>query len=95
MFNYKQKRSLAILDTIITILSFLCLVVTVTILLVVKEKIPQYVFFVQAFILFILFINSLVKVNNYIKTTKKSVDKCRNKQPIYISKYMSNNLIKF
>lgn len=95
MFNYKQKRSLAILDTIITILSFLCLVVTVTILLVVKEKIPQYVFFVQAFILFILFINSLVKVNNYIKATKKSVDKCMSKQPIYISKYMSNNLIKF
>ena len=54
MFSYKQKRSLAILDTIITILSFLCLVVTVTILLVVKEKIPQYVFFIQAFILFIL-----------------------------------------
>ena len=72
MFSYKQKRSLAILVTIITILSFLCLVVTVTILLVVKEKIPQYVFFIQAFILFILFINSLIKVNSYVKTTKKS-----------------------
>ena len=30
-----------------------------------------------------------------IKATKKSVDKCMSKQPIYISKYMSNNLIKF
>lgn len=94
MFSYKQKRSLAILDTIITILSFLCLVVTVTILLVVKEKIPQYVFFIQAFILFILFINSLIKVNSYVKTTKKPVNKCTSNQPIYISKYMSNDLIK-
>ena len=58
MFNYKQKRNLALLDIIITILSFLCLIVTFAILLVIKEEISQYIFFIQAVILFILFINS-------------------------------------
>lgn len=94
MFNYKQKRNLALLDSIITILSFLCLIVTFAILLVIKEEISQYIFFIQAVILFILFINSLLKVNNYIKTLSKPVYKLTNKQPVYISKYMCNNLIK-
>ena len=94
MFNYKQKRNLALLDIIITILSFLCLIVTFAILLVIKEEISQYIFFIQAVILFILFINSLLKVNNYIKTLSKPVYKLTIKQPVYISKYMCNNLIK-
>ena len=43
MFSYKQKRSLALLDTIITILAFVCLIVTIMIILIVNEKISQYV----------------------------------------------------
>ena len=95
MFSYKQKRSLALLDAVITILSFVCLIVTIMIILVVNEKASQYVFFIQSIILFGLFINSLIKVNNYINSRKKSVYKYTSKQPIYISKYMNNNLIRF
>lgn len=95
MFSYKQKRSLALLDAVITILAFVCLIVTIMIILIVNEKTSQCVFFIQSIVLFLLFINSFIKVNNYINSIKKSVCKHAIKQPIYISKYMNKNLIRF
>ena len=95
MFSYKQKRNLAVLDTIATILSFLCLIVTLSILLLVEDTTAQNLFLGQFIVLFLFFISSTTKVILFVKEEKLSKCKSTYKQPLYTSKYMSKEFARF
>ena len=65
MFTSIQKRNLNTLDIIISIISFLCLITTLAIILVVSDEMVRNTFLFQFIILFMVNVNSIIKVKNY------------------------------
>ena len=67
MFTSIQKRNLNTLDIIISIISFLCLITTLAIILVVSDEMVRNTFLFQFIILFMVNVNSIIKVKNYFQ----------------------------
>ena len=70
MLSYRQKRNLFILDFIIMIITFLGVIITTSIVIIVNNDMRN-IFIGELFILIIIFANSVNRVSKYLKSNKK------------------------
>ena len=95
MFTSIQKRNLNTLDIIISIISFLCLITTLAIILVVSDEMVRNTFLFQFIILFMVNVNSIIKVKNYFQKEKTIQLKSIIKKELYSNAFNYNSLIKY
>lgn len=94
MFTSVQKRNLNTLDIVISIISFLCLITTLAIILVVNDEMVRNIFLFQFIILFMVNVNSITKVKNYFQKEKTIKVKSIIKKEGYNSSINCNSLVK-
>ncbi len=95
MFTSIQKRNLNTLDIIISIISFLCLITTLAIILVVSDEMVRNTFLFQFIILFMVNVNSIIKVKNYFQEEKNIQVKSIIKKDTYNNSINYNSLVKY
>lgn len=93
MFTDTQRRNLNTLDIIISIISFLGLITTLAIILVVSDEMVKNIFSFQLLVLFLVNINTLVKIKHYFK--ERTPNPVKIKKPVYKSSFNYNSLVKY
>lgn len=69
MLNYRQKKNLASLDLVITIIAFLGVIITTAIVIIVQNEMRN-VFIGELIVLVVVFANGTKRIGKYLKEKK-------------------------
>lgn len=69
MLNYRQKKNLAVLDLVITIIAFLGVIVTTAIVIIVQNEMRN-VFIGELIVLVVVFANGTKRIGKFLKEKK-------------------------